>query len=70
MRFSVYSPFSRISQFFAPCKQKLVCVCYSAAFKHEEIYSVAHLVVLIIEKQEEIHSFIVFQRILTEEGFG
>ena len=32
--------------------------------------SVAHLVVLIIEKQEEIHSFIVFQRILTEEGFG
>ena len=32
--------------------------------------SVAPLVVPMVEKQEEICSFIVFQRILTEEGFG
>lgn len=32
--------------------------------------SVAPLVVPIVGKQEEICSFIVFQRILTEEGFG
>ena len=32
--------------------------------------SVAPLVVPTVEKQEGICSFIVFQRILTEEGFG
>lgn len=47
------------------------CFHVSNAYKQwGKMISVAPLVVLIVEKQEEIYSLIAFQRSLTEEGFG